>query len=106
MVRTDLKNEEVVILSKEEHVAVITLNRPKAMNSLNGDLCVRLSETIDGLEQDEAIRAVIITGAGDKAFCAGIDLRERKGMSDNEVTALRRWKIFPLFQRLRRWKSL
>jgi methylglutaconyl-CoA hydratase len=100
LIRTDNKKEAVVILSKEEHVAVITLNRPKAMNSLNGDLCARLSETIDGLEQDEGIWAVIITGAGKEAFCAGIDLKERKGMSDDEVTALRRWKIFPLFQRL------
>jgi enoyl-CoA hydratase len=100
LVKTDLKNEEVLILSKQEHVAVITLNRPKAMNSLNGDLCTRLSETIDELERNEGIRAVIITGAGDKAFCAGIDLRERKDMSDQEVNALRQFKIFPLFQKL------
>jgi len=100
LVRRDLKNEEVVILSKQEHVAVITLNRPKAMNSLNGELCARLSETIDALDQDEDIRAVIITGAGREAFCAGIDLKERKGMSDEEVKALRGFKIFPLFQRL------
>ncbi len=100
MARIDLKNEEVVILSRQEHVAVITLNRPQAMNSLNGDLCTRLNKTIDGLEQEEEIRAVIITGAGKEAFCAGIDMKERKGMSDDEVTALRRWKIFPLFQRL------
>jgi enoyl-CoA hydratase/carnithine racemase len=93
-------DKEVVLFSKSEHVAVVTLNRPKAMNSLNGDLCVRFKEVIDELEEDNAIRAVIITGAGEKAFCAGIDLRERKGMSDDEVNALRRLKIFPLFRRL------
>lgn len=100
MIRTDNKNEEVVILSKQEQVAIVTLNRPNAMNSLNGALCLRLSEIVDELEQDDGVRAVIMTGTGDKAFCAGIDLRERKDMSDKEVNALRQFKIFPLFQKL------
>jgi len=100
MAESTLESKEPVILSTSEHVAVITLNRPKAMNSLNGDMCVRLIETIDAIERDDAIRAVIITGAGEKAFCAGIDLRERKGMSDGEVNELRRFKIFPFFERL------
>ncbi len=100
MAETPGTDKELVLLSKSGHIAVITLNRPKAMNSLNGDLCVRLSGVIDELGQDDAIRAVIITGAGEKAFCAGIDLREREGMSDEEVNALRRLKIFPLFRRL------
>ena len=96
---TGKDKEEAALLSKSEHVALITLNRPKAMNSLNGQLCVRLKEVIDELEQDDDVRAVILTGAGEKAFCAGIDLRERKGMSDDEVNALRRLKVFPLFRR-------
>jgi enoyl-CoA hydratase/carnithine racemase len=93
-------DEKVVILSQQEHVAIITLNRPNAMNSLNSALCTKLLEIIDKLDQDDSVRAVIITGAGDKAFCAGIDLRERKEMSNQEVHALRQLKIFPLFQRL------
>ena len=105
MAEADIRNEEGVILSKQEAVAVIILNRPKAMNSLNRDLCVRLSETIDELEQDEHVRAVIITGAGEEAFCAGIDLKERKGMSEEELKALRRFTIFPLFQRLERMEK-
>jgi methylglutaconyl-CoA hydratase len=101
LARTDFKEkEEEVIFSKENHVAVMTLNRPKAMNSLNGDLCARLIEMIDGVEQDEGTRAVIITGSGQEAFCAGIDLKERKEMNEEELKALRRFKIFPLFQRL------
>jgi len=92
--------EEVLTLSRLEQVALITLNRPDAMNSLNRELCVGLTETIDQLDQDKSVRVVVITGAGEKAFCAGIDLRERKGMSDEEVHALRNFIIFPLFQRL------
>ena len=93
-------NEQTVLLTKTEHVAVLTLNRPKAMNSLNGDMCVRLREIIEEIESDDDVRAVIITGMGEKAFCAGIDLRERKGMSDKDVDALRNLIIFPLFRRL------
>lgn len=100
LAKRHLKDKGEVLLSRSEHVAVITLNRPKAMNSLNRDVCERLSEIIDELERDEAVRAVIITGAGEKAFCAGIDLRERKGMSDEQVNALRQFIIFPLYRRI------
>lgn len=99
------EHEDVVILTKFEYVAVITLNRPKAMNSLNRDLCVRLSAIIEEIEQDDAVRAVIITGADEKAFCAGIDLKERKGMSSEAVDELRRFVIFPLFQRLKEMRK-
>lgn len=92
-------NEQTVLLTKTGYVAVLTLNRPEAMNSLNGDMFVRLREIIEEIERDDDIRAVIITGAGKKAFCAGIDLRERRGMSDQDVDALRS-SIFTLFRRL------
>ncbi|MGB5159348.1 enoyl-CoA hydratase/isomerase family protein [Desulfobacterium sp. N47] len=96
---------EVVLLSKREHVAVVTLNRPEAMNSLNGAVFSRLKKIIDELEADDEIRAIIITGAGDKAFCAGIDLRERKGMSSREVNSLRNDIIFPCFRSLEDMKK-
>ncbi len=105
MAETDIKNEEGVILSEQDAVALMTLNRPRAMNSLDRDLIVRLSETIDEMERDEQVRAVIITGTGEEAFCAGIDLKERKGMSDEEVSALRKFEIFPLYQRLERMEK-
>ena len=90
----------VVLFSKDGHVGIITLNRPEAMNSLNGDMCLRLTEVIAEIERDDDIRSAVITGAGEKAFCAGIDLRERKGMSDEAVNALRTYVIFPLYRRL------
>ncbi len=100
MDRKTSEDKEPVLLSKQRHVALITLNRPEAMNSLNGALCSQLSETLDAIERDDAIRVAVVTGAGEKAFCAGIDLRERNGMSDEDVNALRKFVIFPLFRRL------
>jgi enoyl-CoA hydratase/carnithine racemase len=51
--------EEVLILSRLDHVALITLNRPQAMNSLNRELFARLTETIDQLERDKGVRVVL-----------------------------------------------
>jgi enoyl-CoA hydratase len=55
--------------------AVVTLNRPEAMNALSMQLRNELADTIDALSRDEAVRVLILTGAG-KAFCAGLDLKE------------------------------
>ena len=54
-----LEDEKVVILSKKGHTALITLNRPKSLNSLNGALCAGLTEIIDELERDNEIREII-----------------------------------------------
>ena len=59
-----------VLFSKQGHVGVITLNRPEAMNSLTGAMCSRLMEILEAIERDDDIRVAVITGAGDKAFCA------------------------------------
>lgn len=94
--------QESVLFSKQGHVGIITLNRPESMNSLNGAACSRLSEILETVERDDDIRVAVITGAGEKAFCAGIDLRERRGMSDEDVHALRTFVIFPLYRQLER----
>lgn len=59
------------------HVAVLTLNRPDARNALSAELKRELAEALDRIELDADCRTLIITGAGDKAFCAGADLKER-----------------------------
>lgn len=66
-------------------VCVLTLNRPDAMNSLNGPLVQALGETFYQLRYDDDVRVIIVTGAGDKAFCAGADLKERRDMSETQV---------------------
>ena len=64
---------ETLILSREESFAVITLNRPPA-NAISVDLMRELNAALSDVENDPAVRSVIITGAGDRIFCAGADL--------------------------------
>ncbi len=61
----------------DEHVALITLNRPERMNAWNAAMAEELGAALDAANQDDAVRAVVVTGAG-RAFCAGADL-ERGG---------------------------
>jgi enoyl-CoA hydratase/carnithine racemase len=69
---------------------IVTLNRPERMNALSRALLVEIGQAFRQLAEDRDARVVILTGAGDKAFCAGADLKERQGMSENEVRALLR----------------
>lgn len=69
----------------DNHIGLITLNRPESANAMSRKLLVELNEQITKLNQDPAIRCVILTGGGIKAFCAGADLKERNDMSETEV---------------------
>jgi enoyl-CoA hydratase/carnithine racemase len=64
---------ETIILSREETFAVITLNRPP-MNAINEPLMRELNAALSEIQGDDTVRSVIITGAGDRIFCAGADL--------------------------------
>lgn len=75
---------ENIILEKEENLAIITINRPKALNALNQDVLQELSAAVDQVEQDEQVKAVIITGAGEKAFVAGADIAFMENLSPME----------------------
>jgi len=79
-----------------ESIAVLRLNRPRQANSLNCDLFTLLKEELDALRWNEMIRVVIITGEGEKAFCAGIDLKERAQKEKDEIL-LEREKIIRSF---------
>src|SRR6478672_8651990 len=61
-------------------VAVITLNRPERMNAVSQALRAQLINALDAANRDDAVRAVLITGAGERAFCAGQDLDEAAGI--------------------------
>ena len=56
-------------------VEIVTIDRPEARNAIDGDTTWALSEIFDALETDDDVWAVVLTGAGDKAFCAGVDLK-------------------------------
>lgn len=68
---------KVTEFSVSNHVARILLNRPEAMNSLNPDLRWELSKRFDHVESNPDIWVAVVTGAGDRAFCAGADLKHR-----------------------------
>ncbi len=74
-----------VLIERRGHVALITLNRPEAMNACNRELLSGLHEALDALRFDPEVRVLLVTGAGEKAFCAGADLKERAGMTPLEV---------------------
>lgn len=67
-------NWENILLEKEGAVAVVTINRPKALNALNAAVLNELDRVFTGLVADSAISVVILTGAGEKAFVAGADI--------------------------------
>jgi len=75
--------ETIVIERPEAEVLLVTLNRPAASNAINTQMGRDLLDLFEALIADpNLVRAVVLTGAGDKAFCAGGDLKERRGMSD------------------------
>jgi enoyl-CoA hydratase len=70
---------DAVLLEIEDQIALITLNRPQRLNALDYDLIDRLMATLDGLEVEAGVRAIILTGAGERAFSAGADIHEFSG---------------------------
>jgi enoyl-CoA hydratase/carnithine racemase len=74
-----------VVVEYRGSIAWVTLNRPEVRNALSLDVNLRLQEIASGFVERQDIHAVVITGAGDKAFCAGADLKERRGVSAAET---------------------
>jgi enoyl-CoA hydratase len=71
---------QTILVKTDGPVAIVTLNRPDALNALNARLMDELSEAIDGFEADDQIRCILITGS-DKAFAAGADIKEMQAKS-------------------------
>ncbi|TAJ73744.1 MAG: crotonase/enoyl-CoA hydratase family protein [Phenylobacterium sp.] len=65
---------EVVNFERRRHVAIVTLNRPEALNAISPEMLVRLAEAWTRVRDDQEIRVAVVTGAGDRAFCSGADL--------------------------------
>jgi len=65
-----------LILGRQGHVATIRLNRPDKHNAINAEMSQELIECLDALETDDDVRVIVLTGAGDKSFCAGADMGE------------------------------
>ncbi len=77
--------DAVLLVEEDSGVATVTLNRPGVMNSMNFALLHALRDQIEAFRFRRDIRVIIITGSGDKAFCAGADLKERATLAADQV---------------------
>jgi enoyl-CoA hydratase/carnithine racemase len=78
---------DLVIETREASIVLWTLSRPEALNAFDTALLTALAARIEAARADRTLRAVIVTGAGDKAFSAGADLKQRRGMSLDDTRA-------------------
>jgi enoyl-CoA hydratase len=78
---SELKN---LLLERDEHIAIVRLNRPAVLNALNLELMDELIATLDMLDRDENVRCIVLTG-NEKAFAAGADIKEMAGASAVEM---------------------
>lgn len=85
------RTSEVKTVSIENGVAVVTLNRPQVMNALNRQLREEIMALCTDLDADPDVGVIIFTGAGDRAFCAGADLKERGQRTTEEMYDERRY---------------
>jgi enoyl-CoA hydratase len=74
-------SSDTLILARDGAVATLTFNRPAALNALNAELLAALAEAVDTLAADDAVRVLVLTGAGEKAFVAGADIKELAAQS-------------------------
>ena len=79
---------ETLLVEREGAVALVTVNRPSVLNALNRQTLDDLRQAVDGLAADEGVRAVVLTGAGAKAFVAGADINELATMTPEEGRVL------------------
>jgi len=70
-----------LLYEKKDGIATITINRPKALNALNEETLPEFLSSLEDAEKDKKVRVIVITGAGEKAFCAGLDLKTVKDIS-------------------------
>lgn len=82
--------EKPVLVKVEDGVCWISLNRPKKLNSIVPEMFDLISEALDTAEADKSIRCVVITGVGDRAFCAGADVSFLSKLSSSEAEAVSR----------------
>jgi enoyl-CoA hydratase len=77
-----------LLRERQGHIEILTLNRPEVRNSINAAMARRLSDAFDELETDDDCWVVVVTGSGDRAFCAGMDL---KAFAAGEGAAMMGW---------------
>jgi enoyl-CoA hydratase/carnithine racemase len=95
-----------LIYEKKNRVAYLTLNRPESMNAINSELREALTEAWNDFNSDDDMWVAILTGAGEKAFCAGMDLKERASRDAGEQGRQQRRPLASLAFGLNIWKPV
>src|SRR2546421_2260009 len=76
-----MSNYQYILVERDERVGIVTLNRPKELNALNTDLVGELANAMEDFDRDGEIRCIVLTGAGERAFAAGADIKEMSNKS-------------------------
>ena len=92
-----MSDQKILMKRVENHIAFLTLNRPNHANAFSKDIFLALRHELEEMALDDSVRVLVITGQGSKAFCAGIDLKERAKMPKDEVLPYREKVIRPFF---------
>ena len=75
----------VVEIENRNRIAILRFNRPSALNALSVELAQGTADSLIALDGDQAVDGIVLTGAGDRAFCAGVDLIEARGVQVHEI---------------------
>ena len=93
---------ETLLVERDGAVEIVTFNRPKVLNALNSQTINELEQVMRGVQSDAAVRAVVLTGAGEKSFVAGADINELAALSaaDAQCHGRRGQAVFDLIENL------
>jgi enoyl-CoA hydratase len=75
----------VIQIDRRGDIAVLTFNRPHALNALTQEMAAGIADTLVALDSDASVKGIVLTGAGDRAFCAGLDLEEARATRVEDV---------------------
>lgn len=92
--------DEVLLTKPGDRTAILTLSRPHALNAIDRAMARALRDAIRDVETDPGVDVLVVTGAGAKAFCVGVDLKERQQLSDEEAHRFRTQELFPMYREL------
>ncbi len=97
---------ETLLYEKRDGVATVTLNRPRALNAFNREMNRELLDALRDGDRDKAVRCFVLTGAGDRAFCAGQDLKDRAPERKGSLGESLRSRYNPIILAIRRTEKI